>query len=130
MAEQMRTVLELAKTVREWCNDAPLAKPPYSAIIALTDAVYEFAPVTDDERERRALAMAAASQCGEALTTMVQFAREGGNYPDPFGDDEPIEKLADALKMTIELAALCGDTISDRDELLSALVKFLEGWMG
>lgn len=83
-----------------------------------------------EESEKRSLALAAASQCAEALPNLVSFSREGESHPGPFGHDEPIEKLADALKMTIELAALCGDTDPDRDELLAALVRFLEGWAG
>jgi len=83
-----------------------------------------------EESEKRSLALAAASQCAEALPILVSFSREGESHPGPFGHDEPIEKLADALKMTIELAALCGDTDPDRDELLAALVRFLEGWAG
>lgn len=82
------------------------------------------------EQERRDLALAAASQCGEALPVLIGFSREGESHPGPFGHEEPIEKLADALKMSIELAADCGETDGDRDELLSALVRFLEGWAG
>lgn len=82
------------------------------------------------EAEQRALALAAASQAGEALPILIAFAREGESHPGPFGREEPIEKLADALKMSIELAADCGETDSDRDELLCALVRFLEGWAG
>lgn len=82
------------------------------------------------EAEKRARALAAASQCSEALPALILFAREGENHPGPFGHEEPIEKLADSLKMTIECAAACGDTDSDRDQLLCALVRFLEGWAG
>lgn len=82
------------------------------------------------EKEKRDIALAAASQCGEALPVLIQFAREGEDYPGPFGSTEPIEKLADATKMSIELAAACGETDSERDELLAALTRYLEGWAG
>lgn len=82
------------------------------------------------EDKRRALALAAASQAAEALPVLISFSREGEGHPGPFGNDEPIEKLADALKMTIELAADCGETDSERDQLLTALVRYLEGWSG
>ena len=82
------------------------------------------------EAKKRSLALAAASQAAEALPTLIRFSREGEDHPGPFGHDEPVEKLADALKMTIELAADCGEADSERDELLCALVRFLEGWAG
>lgn len=96
--------------------------------LGITDILNGMAQVTPPDA--RALALAAASQCGEALSVLISFSREGESHPSPFGHEEPIEKLADALKMSIELAALCGETDSDRDQLLAALVRFLEGWAG
>ena len=88
------------------------------------------ADLTAPEQRNRALALAAANQCAEALPVLLAFATAGESHPGPFGHEEPIELLADALKISIEVAAQCGDTDSDRDELLCALVRFLEGWAG
>lgn len=83
--------------------------------------------------EAEKLALSAAGQASAAVAELVRFANEGPHYRRPFGDVEVIELLADGLKLAIEteLAAERDKGLTkdeDRDQLLSALVRFLEGW--
>lgn len=92
------------------------------------------------EFERKAVALAAASQASEAIGELIRYTREGPQYRrPPFGDIEVVEKLADALKMALEVehAELCDgddlghpDDAEQRGQLLAACVRFLDGWMG
>jgi hypothetical protein len=83
------------------------------------------------------LALSAAVQASAATAEPIRFAKEGPNWPAPFGDVELVELLADALKMALEVEfAETGDDRGDRDEaqmrnqLLGACVRFLDGWAG
>lgn len=89
--------------------------------------------------DSKALALAAAHQAQLAAAALLQFAIEGPHYRrPPFGDDvEVIETLADALKMALEvedaeLTAAGGmghpDDAEQRNQLLGAVSRFLEGW--
>lgn len=82
------------------------------------------------ERRARELALAAAAQATEGAAEMLRFTREGPSWPGPF-EDEPIEQLADATKMAIEASIEAGEKLDDgRGQLLGALVRYLEGWIG
>ncbi|MDC7808825.1 hypothetical protein [Sphingomonas koreensis] len=89
--------------------------------------------LTDDEARFRCLALAAAAQANEATAELLGCAREGprGSFNSPF-DVEVIEKLADATKMAIEAGAHAGglDIDADTNQLLGALIRYLEGWAG
>lgn len=78
-------------------------------------------------RDRGALALAAAHQATEATTELLRFAREGEGPSGPF-ETEAIEKLADALKLAMEVEGDEANAEEDRDRLYSALAQFLEGW--
>jgi hypothetical protein len=85
----------------------------------------------------RDLALSASGQAAAALAELTRFAKEGPNWPTPFGDVEVIELLADALKLTLEAEALeIGDDRGHpeeaemRNQLLGACVRFLDGWAG
>lgn len=76
------------------------------------------------------LAIAAAAQAADATAELLVFAREGpltahGNF-----NNEPVEKLADACKLAIEVEQASGASDDDRDQLYAALVRYLEGWVG
>lgn len=76
--------------------------------------------------EKQSLAIAAAHQATEAAAELLRFAREGEGLPGPF-ETEVVEKLADALRMTIQIE---GRAATD-DELArvdAALEQLLEGW--
>lgn len=78
------------------------------------------------EPDRTALAIAAAHQAAEATTELLRFAREGEGLQGAF-EVEAVEKLADALKLALEVEG--NETAEDeRGQVYSALVRFLEGW--
>lgn len=82
-----------------------------------------------DDSEKRALALAAASQAAEAIAELLRFAREGEWLNLSFHPDvEPLEKLCDAAKLVAELMEDEPDPDGDRNQLLGALEKFLSGW--
>lgn len=78
------------------------------------------------------LALAAAMQASEATAELVRFAREGPNWPVPFGHVELIEQLADATKLALELLSAEAPFAMDaeREKLLGALSDYLQGWAG
>jgi hypothetical protein len=79
----------------------------------------------------RDIALAAASQAADATAELITFAREGalGSHANFVGD--PVEKLADACKMALEIEIAAGAQLDDdQDRLLSALGRYLEGWAG
>lgn len=78
------------------------------------------------------LALAAAMQASEATAELVRFAREGANWPVPFGSVELVEQLADATKMALELlsAEAPREMDDERGKLLGALSDYLQGWAG
>jgi hypothetical protein len=79
-------------------------------------------------------AIIAAAQASEACTELLRYAREGAVNERRSFDNEPIEKLAEALKLAIEIEL--GDEpvgIDDRaklNELHGVLTDFIEGWGG
>jgi len=77
------------------------------------------------------LALAAAHQASEAITELMRYAREGEAGFTAFGNVEVIEKLADALKMAIDIDD-GGEPSHDeeRKQLYAALGNYIEGWMG
>lgn len=82
-----------------------------------------------DASTRRDLALAAAHQAAEATAELLRFAREGEGLHSPF-EIEVVEKLADALKLALDVAHFPGLLIDDEEERLkSALGAFLEGWV-
>lgn len=80
-------------------------------------------------------AIVAAAQASEACTELLRYARQGASSDrHAFGDAEPVEKLAEALKLAIDLQ-LGDDPVitADRaklDELHGMLTDFIEGWAG
>lgn len=88
--------------------------------------------------ERRDLALAAVASAMDAATELVRYAREGAQHRrPPFGDTEVVELLADALKMALEVEnaeLIEGDDLGhpddaeQRNQLLAALTRFLDGW--
>jgi hypothetical protein len=83
----------------------------------------------------QSLALAAASQATEAAAELIRFVREEGTEdqrPAPFepGDVEVAEKLADALKMTLEAMAEAMAFTDEHGQLLAACDRFLDGWVG
>ena len=83
---------------------------------------------------KTAVVVGAGQQAGDTIgngrAMALLFAREG-EPGDSFvpGDAEPIEKLADALKMTLEAMGQAG-AADEHGQLLAACVKFLDGWAG
>lgn len=86
--------------------------------------------------ERRDRALAAAASATDAVAELVRYTREGPQHRrPPFGDVEVVELLADALKMVLEVEnAELGDDLGhpddaeQRNQLLAAVSRFLEGW--
>ncbi|HET7255593.1 MAG TPA: hypothetical protein VFJ46_17690 [Xanthobacteraceae bacterium] len=82
------------------------------------------------------MALAAAHQAQEAAAELIRFVREGPHYRcPPFGDDvQVVEKLADALKLALEVENAevgrhdAADDAEMRNQLLGAVSRFLEGW--
>lgn len=93
------------------------------------------------ERERLGrVAIAAASQAADAVAELLVFAREGPLGAHQNFNNEPVEKLADALKMTIGIELDAHDenvgTQGDREyvgalnRLMGVVSNFLEDWAG
>jgi len=89
-----------------------------------------------DERD---MATAAASQAAEATVELLRFSREGEHSPEFAFEEEAVAKLADALKIALDIEAqrlpACIDRFGDDREasellnqLQGALTRFLEGW--
>jgi hypothetical protein len=83
-------------------------------------------------------AIVAASQASEALAELLRFISDGAhNERSPFGETDVVAKLAEALKLSLDIEGHPRpDTYLDADELalLSGLKDatdaFLEGWAG
>ena len=75
------------------------------------------------------LALAAASQATEATAELIRFVHEGPQLRAAFADDT-IEKLADALKLALEVEHQAGASDSERDQLHAAVCCYLDGWVG
>lgn len=87
----------------------------------------------------RETAIVAAHQAVDAAAELLRFAREGAACNWPFGDAEPLEKLAEALKIAleIELEHIECQTHPDfadekqmKGQMLAACTRFIEGWAG
>lgn len=70
---------------------------------------------------------AAAHAASEAVTELLRFSREGPDWPLPFGHVEVIEKLADALKLSLGLLPMLDD---EQNRLLGAVSNYLDGRAG
>ncbi|MFY9351662.1 MAG: hypothetical protein WBL20_07810 [Sphingobium sp.] len=82
-------------------------------------------------------AIVAASQASEATAELLRFIRQGAYSERAPFDVEVTGKLAEALKLSIDIEGdPAPDSILDDDErklltdLRDALVAFLEGWVG
>lgn len=77
-------------------------------------------------------ALSAALSATAATADLIQFAQDGDPGPCRSLDEDTIPQLADALKMTIELAGTPDPSDVEGAELLGqltgALSRFLEGW--
>lgn len=84
-----------------------------------------------DTPEFRRLAQVAASQAANATAELMQSGLEGPLHHQTLWNDEPIEKLADALKLALEASIEAGQRLNDdADHLLYACRRFLGGWAG
>ncbi len=82
-------------------------------------------------------AIVAAGRASEATAELLRFAREGDHRPNrPFAfETEPVLKLAEALKLTIDIEGTDAPHLDDDErttliELQATLGRFLEGWVG
>lgn len=84
--------------------------------------------VVDSPAFRR-LAMVAASQATTACAEILERACSGPIGDHVAFDNEAIEHMADATKLTIEAAIAAGEPLDERTgQLLAALTRFVEGW--
>lgn len=82
-----------------------------------------------DTPEFRRLAQVAASQALNGAAELLQSSLDGPTHYQTAWDDEPIELLADATKLAIQASIEAGEPSDGmRDQLLAALVRYLEGW--
>jgi len=82
-------------------------------------------------RKPQKTALAAATQAADATAELLVYAREGALAAHGNFVNEPIEKLADACKLVLEVEAATGHKLDDeRGQLYAALVRYLDGWMG
>lgn len=82
-------------------------------------------------------ALIAAGQASEAVADLIRFARDGECGDEPPFEVEVVGKLAEALKLAIEIhGEPTGRTYPDLEEiellrpLQAALTRFIEGWVG
>jgi hypothetical protein len=79
-------------------------------------------------------AIIAAAQATEATAELLRFAREGGVSDASAFDTEVTAKLAEALKLAIDIegeaAFLDDEEGALRNQLANALSRFIEGWVG
>lgn len=87
-------------------------------------------------------ALIAAACTSEATTELLRYAREGQADDTAFGDIEVVEKLAEALRIAIDLHCAARRLILhpaklwDTDEieelrcLRAACAGFIDGWAG
>lgn len=81
-------------------------------------------------------AIVAAAQSAEATAELLRYAREGAyTEASPF-NDEVIPKLAEALKLAIDIEGdppagyLDADELQLLTNLRTAVAAFIEGWAG
>jgi hypothetical protein len=79
-------------------------------------------------------ALAAASAAAEATAELIRYAREGAYHSSiPFNDDV-VHKLADSLKLALEIdtpsAMLDDGERAAWANLQTAVATFVEGWAG
>ncbi|NYT43136.1 hypothetical protein HZY97_20340 [Sphingomonas sp. R-74633] len=85
----------------------------------------------NDTPEFRRLCQVAASQAANATAELMQAGLEGPLHHRTLWNDEPIEKLADALKLALEASIKAGQALDDdADHLLYACRRFVAGWAG
>lgn len=83
-------------------------------------------------------AIIAASQASEALSELLRYISEGPDSArSPFGETDVVAKLAEALKLSLEIEGHPRpDTYLDEDELAilerlkATVTDFLAGWAG
>lgn len=81
-------------------------------------------------------AIVAAAQASEACTELLRYVREGEVSSGTSFTDDVVGKLAEALKLSIEIEGRDPDTLIDDEqgialaELMSSLSRFIEGWAG
>ncbi len=81
-------------------------------------------------------AILAASQAVEATAELLLYSREGPHSDTVAFEGEVVCKLAEALKLAIDIEDTGGSDFLDEDEkaliasLQSNLIAFLEGWAG
>jgi hypothetical protein len=80
----------------------------------------------------RELAIAGADQASIGASGLLTYVKEGDCSLQSAFPEETIEKLADALKIALEIDLhLYGDDPDGmKGQLLAAHVRFLEGWAG
>lgn len=79
----------------------------------------------------------AAAQASEATTELLRFYREGPANDLAFGEIEVVEKLCEALGISIDIhlgepgaAQHEGDQIEDLKCLRAACARYIAGWAG
>lgn len=80
-------------------------------------------------------AIVAAAQASEATTELLRYVREGAyGTTTAFSEAEPVMKLAEALKLAIEIDTGSDTVTTDdqalRDNVHGVLTDFIEGWAG
>lgn len=85
--------------------------------------------MTDGLSETGSLALAAAHQAAIGAAELLRFVSDGHGGSDVF-EEEAIEKLADAVKMALEVQAAFASLDAERGQLHAALCRYLEGWAG
>lgn len=81
-------------------------------------------------------AIVAAAQASEACTELLRYVREGAyGQRSAFGETEPTHKLAEALKLSIEVELAEDVILTDEEraslgQLQAACARFIGGWMG
>lgn len=80
-------------------------------------------------------AIVAAAQASEATAELLRYAREGADSERrAYGEAEPVEMLAEALKLAIEIQLgdkpIATDERAKLDGLHATLTDFIEGWAG
>ncbi|QAY77896.1 hypothetical protein [Sphingosinicella sp. BN140058] len=98
--------------------------------------------MSGDTPELRSLAAAGAHQAVVGASELLRFNKEGQILDNSAYDPmvEPIEKLADALKIALEVERAIGDTSKpgnqltgldeEQGQLYAALCRYLDGWVG
>jgi hypothetical protein len=79
----------------------------------------------------RELAIAGADQASIGASGLLTYVKEGDCSLQSAFPEDTIEKLADALKIALEIdLQLYTDQEGEKGQMLAACVRFLEGWAG